>query len=95
MSGRLDNTVAGLGQIVESQSWTDVENATDRFMTSVNGLLGRIDQTALDTTERTGQIQSQIDSWIDSGKTLAEHLGDEFNKNTEQMIHLAALSRYR
>ena len=48
MSGRLDNTVTGLGQIVESQSWTDVENATDRFMTSVNGLLGRIDQTALD-----------------------------------------------
>ena len=92
MSGRLDNTVAGLGQIVESQSWTDVENATDRFMTSVNGLLGRIDQTALDTTERTGQIQSQIDSWIDSGKTLAEHLGDEFNKNTEQMKNLAGES---
>lgn len=92
MSGRLDNTVAGLGQIVESQSWTDVENATDRFMTSVNGLLGRIDQTALDTTERTGQIQSQIDSWIDSGKTLAEHLGDEFNKNTEQMKTLAGES---
>lgn len=92
MSGRLDNTVTGLGQIVESQSWTDVENATDRFMTSVNGLLGRIDQTALDTTERTGQIQSQIDSWIDSGKTLAEHLGDEFNKNTEQMKTLAGES---
>ncbi|MBQ2859155.1 MAG: hypothetical protein IJE82_02195 [Alphaproteobacteria bacterium] len=92
MSGRLDNTVAGLGQIVESQSWTDVENATDRFMTSVNGLLGRIDQTTLDTTERTGQIQSQIDSWIDSGKTLAEHLGDEFNKNTEQMKTLAGES---
>ena len=85
MSGRLDNTVAGLGQIVESQSWTDVENATDRFMTSVNGMLGRIDQTALDTTERTGQIQSQIDAWIESGKTLTEHLGEEFGKNTEQM----------
>lgn len=85
MSGRLDNTVAGLGQIVESQSWADVENATDRFMTSVNGMLGRIDQTALDTTERTGQIQSQIDAWIESGKTLTEHLGDEFSKNTEQM----------
>lgn len=92
MSGRLDNTVTGLGQIVESQSWTDVENATDRFMTSVNGLLGRIDQTALDTTERTGQIQSQIDSWINSGKTLAEHLGDEFNKNTEQMKTMAGES---
>ena len=90
MSGRLDNTVAGLGQIVESQSWTDVENATDRFMTSVNGLLGRIDQTAQDTTERTGQIQSQIDAWIESGKTLSEHLGGEFNNNAEQMKNLTA-----
>lgn len=90
MSGRLDNTVAGLGQIVESQSWTDVENATDRFMSSVNGLLGRIDQTALDTTEQTGQIQSQIDTWIESGKTLSEHLQNEFNSNAEQMKTLTA-----
>ncbi len=92
MSGRLDNTVAGLGQIVESQSWTDVENSTDRFMTSVCGLLGRIDQTAQDTTERTGQIQSQIDAWIESANTLSQHLGNEFNNNTEQMKNLTTES---
>jgi methyl-accepting chemotaxis protein len=90
MSGRLDNTVAGLGQIVESQSWTDVENSTDRFSNTVNDLLARIDQTAQDTTERTGQIQSQIDAWIESGKTLSEHLGGEFNNNAEQMKNLTA-----
>lgn len=88
MSGRLDNTVAGLGQIVESQSWTDVENSTDRFSNTVNDLLARIDQTAQDTTERTGQIQSQIDAWIDSSKSLSEHLGTQFNANTEQMKNL-------
>lgn len=92
MSGRLDNTVAGLGQIVDSQSWTDVENATDRFSNSVNDLLGRIDQTSQATTERTAQIQTQIDSWIESSKALAEHLGNEFNTNTEQMKVLAGES---
>ena len=89
MSGRLDNTVAGLGQIVDSKSWTDVENSTDRFMTSVNGLLGRIDQTSQDTTERTTQIQTQIDAWIESGKELSENLKNEFNSNAEQMKNLA------
>lgn len=92
MSGRLDNTVTGLGQIVDSQSWTDVENATDRFSNSVNDLLGRIDQTSQATTERTTQIQTQIDSWIESSKALAEHLGNEFNTNTEQMKVLAGES---
>lgn len=92
MSGRLDNTVTGLGQIVDSQSWTDVENATDRFSNSVNDLLGCIDQTSQATTERTAQIQTQIDSWIESSKALAEHLGNEFNTNTEQMKVLAGES---
>lgn len=92
MSGRLDNTVTGLGQIVDSQSWTDVENATDRFSNSINDLLGRIDQTSQATTERTAQIQTQIDSWIESSKALAEHLGNEFNTNTEQMKVLAGES---
>ena len=36
MSGRLDNTVAGLGEIVTSQSWNDVENSTDKFSNTVN-----------------------------------------------------------
>lgn len=92
MSGRLDNTVVGLGQIVESQSWTDVENSTDRFSNSVNDLLGRIDKTSQDTTERTAQIQTQIDSWIESSKALAEHLQNEFNTNTEQMKTLTGES---
>ncbi len=85
MSGRLDNTVSGLQGIVDSQSWHDVENSTDRFSSSLNGLLAKVDNTTQDTTERITQIQSQIDSWIESGKTLSEHLENEFNKNTAQM----------
>ena len=85
MSGRLDNTVAGLGDIVESQSWKDVENSTDRFSNTVNDLLGRIDGTSQDVTERTTQIQTQIDSWIESEKELSAHLKNEFSNNEQQM----------
>ncbi len=92
MSGRLDNTVSGLGQVVDSQSWKDVEGATDRFAGTVNELLERIDTTTQDTTERVTQIQSQIDSWIDSGKNLSEHLQNEFNTNAEQMKNISAES---
>ena len=92
MSARLDNTVVGLGQIVGSRSWADVECATDRFTNAVNDLLERIDQTTVDTTERAGQIQSQMDTWIENSKTLSEHLQTEFKTNTEQMQTLTAES---
>lgn len=92
MSGRLDNTVAGLGEIVTSQSWNDVENSTDRFNNTVNELLAKIDTTSQDTTDKIAQIQSQIDAWIESGKALSEHLQNDFNSNTEQMKTMSAES---
>lgn len=85
MSGRLENTVGGLGQIVSSQSWNDVEVSTERFNGTVNELLLKIDTTCETTTERTAQIQTQIDSWIEGGKALAEHLQNEFKNNVTQM----------
>lgn len=92
MSGRLDNTVEGLGQVVNSQSWSDVENATDRFSNTVDNLLAKIDDTTQNTTKQTGQIQSQIDAWIESSKTLSEGLTAEFDKNTNHMQTIAAES---
>lgn len=85
MAGRLDNTVSGLGEVVSSQSWHDVENSTERFSSTVNDLLARIDATSQSTAEKTGAIQSQIDSWIESENTLSEKLRDEFKTNTSQM----------
>ena len=85
MAGRLDNTVSGLGEVVSSQSWHDVENSTERFSSTINDLLARIDATSQSTAEKTGAIQSQIDSWIESENTLSEKLHDEFKTNTSQM----------
>ena len=92
MSGRLDNTVSGLEQIVNSQSWSDVENAANRFNGSVNDILERIDKTTQETTEQTTQIQNQIDAWIESGRTLSEHLQTEFSNNAEQMKSITSES---
>ena len=92
MSGRLDNTVDGLKSIVESNSWADVENATDRFSNSVNDTLGKIDNTTQEVTERTTRIQTQIDTWIDNSRTLSEHLSDAFAQNTKQMQDLTGES---
>ena len=88
MSGRLDNTVAGLGNVVDSQSWKDVENATDRFSNTVNMLLDKIDTTSQDVSERSAGIQTQIDTWIESSKTLSEHLQGEFSSNEKQMQNI-------
>ena len=92
MAGRLDNTVTGLGQIVESQSWKDIETSTNNFGNTINDLLCRIDTTSQDTTERATQIQTQIDSWIASGKNLSEVLQQEFNRNAEQMQNITSQS---
>ena len=92
MAGRLDNTVSGLGNIVESPSWKDVEVATDNFSSTVSELLNRIDTTSQETTERATQIQGQIDSWIASGKNLSDVLQNEFSRNAEQMQNITTQS---
>jgi ABC-type transporter Mla subunit MlaD len=92
MSGRLDNTLAGLNGVVESHSWEDVKNTTEQFSSIINELLNQINVTSKDTTERTAQIQSQIDSWLESGKNLSENLQNEFNSNADQMKNICAES---
>ncbi len=92
MSQRLDNTVSGLGDVVNSESWHDVENATERFSETVTELLARIDATSQEATSRIAHIQEQIDSWRESGKALSESLAAEFDKNTAQMKELTEQS---
>ena len=92
MSQRLENTVLGLQNVVISAGWVDVQNTTDKFNTTVNELLAKIDTTTHNTTERIGTIQSQIDGWIATSETLDNNLKNEFATNDEQMKNLAAQS---
>ena len=90
MAQRLENTVNGLNGIVNSNGWHDVELATDKFSASVTDMLGKIDATTNDTTERTARIHDSMTQWIENGNTLSEKLQNEFNSNTEQMQTLSA-----
>ena len=92
MSGRLDNTVSGLQSVVASDEWKDVESATDRFSETINTLLANISETTQSTKDRTEQINSQINSWIETSDTLRQNMTTEFNKNTQQMKELGAES---
>lgn len=92
MSQRLDNTVLGLHNIVSSGGWTDIQNTTDNFRTTVNALLTQIDTTSAATTEQISTIQSQIDGWVATSETLGQNLKDAYNTNDEQMKNLAQQS---
>lgn len=92
MSQRLDNTVSGLGGIIDSAAWQDVQVTTEKFNTTVSDLLGNINTTSQDTTRKISDIQNQIDGWISSGENLIQHLESEFNKNDEQMKQITSES---
>ncbi len=92
MSGRLDNTVLGLRNVVASSAWEEVGLTTDNFATIVSGLLDNITATAGQTTEQINTIQSRIDSWVQTSEKLSENLKAEFTSNDEQMKALTASS---
>lgn len=92
MSQRLDNTVLGLHNIVSSGGWTDVQNITDNFSTTVNTLLTQIDTTSTATAEQIATIQSQIDGWVATSETLGQNLKEAYNANDEQMKNLSQQS---
>ena len=85
MSQRLDNTVSGLSDVVNSESWHDVEKATERFNEVVTELLAKIDTTSNDATTRIAHIQEQIDGWLAAGQQLSERLASEFETNGTQI----------
>ena len=92
MSDRLENTLGGLQAIVDSKSWEDVTQASDRFSTTVNELLTKIDTTTQDTTANVAQIQNQIESWVATSNELSQHLKDEFESNATQLSDITEKS---
>lgn len=85
MSQRLDNTVAGLKSVVESNDWQDVELSTDRFNATVNDLLDKINTTNTEVSEKVSGIQDNINTWVESSNALSERLRGDFDTNEKQM----------
>ncbi|MBQ6011999.1 MAG: methyl-accepting chemotaxis protein, partial [Alphaproteobacteria bacterium] len=88
MSQRLDNTVEGLGSVVSSVGWTDIQHSVDNFSATMESLLNRITETATSTTEHATQLQIQITQSLDTERQISEQLQTTFNANTENMDKL-------
>ena len=85
MSGRLENTLGGLTNVVDSKTWNDVTTTSEKFTENVNELLHHIEDTTRQSTDQITQIQSQIDSWVASGQELNQKLQERFESNSTQM----------
>jgi len=85
MNYRLENMLSGFDKIVNSNEWASLDKAADKFQHRINDLLNKVDSQAQDTVERTREIQTHIDSWVDSGKRLSGQLQSDFETNTGQM----------
>lgn len=84
MTGRMDNTVSGLGQIVTSESWNNVVTATDRFAQTVTNTLNQIHDTTNESAEKISVIDTKIAQWTDTSKKLSTELQNAIENNTEQ-----------
>ncbi len=88
MSQRLENTVGGLQNIVNSENWDSVAHSADNFSNNLSDTLTKIDKTTNDVNSRIDTIQSQITKWIDAGEKLNDELNTNFENNTNQMKSL-------
>lgn len=84
-SQRLENTVDGLQNIVDSNGWYDVQKAADMFSSNIDGLLNKIQDTTHTTTENAIKIQEQITKCADSEQQISNQLQDSFKNNSENM----------
>ncbi len=92
MSQRLENTVNGLTDTINSPSWKDVENSTESFAGRVESLVQKIETATLSTTEKTTLLQGQIDGWIDSETKLFDAMEKHSDKTFANMDKTSQVS---
>ena len=84
MTGRMDNTISGLTQVVNSENWDNVTNTTEKFAQTVGETLAKITETTNDSTDKIAQIDTKIAQWTDASANLGNQLNAAFESNTEQ-----------
>lgn len=83
MSDRVDNTVGGLQNVIDSAAWQSVASATDRFASIVNDALNHISETTSESADKISQIDDKIDKWVATSQTLGAELQTVLDSNTE------------
>lgn len=85
MSQRIENTVEGLNQVVNSGAWSDIQTSADNFLANTDDLVNRMKETAQTTTENSEKIQEHINQCIASHQQITEQLQNSFTENTNKM----------
>lgn len=91
-SGRLENTVDGLQNIVESESWASVQSTIDNFSESVTKTMNAVTDTTNESIKKINTIEEKIACWNDSSQTLRENLNQAFDTNVTQFQNLTIAS---
>ena len=84
MSDRIDNTVSGLRDVVNSESWNDVVNATDKFATTVGNTLEQITNVTRDSADKLTKIDASVEKWSETGTNFNDMLQKTLDDNTER-----------
>ncbi|MCQ2581934.1 MAG: hypothetical protein MJ170_03050 [Alphaproteobacteria bacterium] len=90
MSQRLDNTVSGLKAITESNDWKNVEIITDKFSSSINDILSKIESTNNATNDKIQAINECINTWLLQNSELQSQLKEIFKTNQEQLQNITS-----
>ena len=88
MSQRLDNTIDGLQNIVNSNGWHEIQQAADTFSANIDGLLNKMLDITTNTTENSAKIQDSIVKCTEMEQQISEQLQKSLQTNTENMASM-------
>ena len=91
-SGRLENTVGGLQNIVESDSWNGVQKTITDFSESVTKTMDAVTSTTSESIKKIDSIEDKINAWNEKSQTLRENLAQSFDTNVTQFQNLTIAS---
>lgn len=92
MTTRLENTILGLTNIVNSADWIALSNSSDRFIENINDMLDRTDSASENLSKKTEALISSVDTLSSVNKDLDKQLQENINKNIEKLDNLKTLS---
>lgn len=92
MSGRIENTVTGLQNTVESDKWAGITTVTENFADTIGKTLDKISETTANATEQIAGIDTKIATWNEESKKLGTELQNAMATDTESFEKMTTAS---
>ncbi len=85
VSRHLSDQLQIFNNLLTSKQWSELKSASENFNSEVKGLFGEAESLADIIVDRTKRIQSQIDSWSESGKNIEQQLNQTSDRTAHQL----------